>query len=73
VTVTDVFDPTIVNVTAPSIRAGHGGGEGTVQWLSVGYTLAFAVPLSAAGCRVRFVFLAATFCSPRVVCGQSDA
>jgi MFS family permease len=46
-TVTDVFDPTIVNVAAPSIRADLGGGEGTVQWLSVGYTLAFAVLLIA--------------------------
>jgi EmrB/QacA subfamily drug resistance transporter len=39
----DLVDATIVNVAGPSIRVALGGGVSTLQWLSAGYTLAFAV------------------------------
>jgi EmrB/QacA subfamily drug resistance transporter len=41
--VMDLMDATIVNVAGPSIRSALGGGTSTLQWLSAGYTLAFAV------------------------------
>lgn len=43
----DIFDATIVNVAGPSIHTDLGGGTDTLQWLSAGYTLAFAVLLIA--------------------------
>jgi EmrB/QacA subfamily drug resistance transporter len=43
----DLLDATIVNVAAPSIHRDLGGGTSTIQWLSAGYTLAFAVLLIA--------------------------
>jgi EmrB/QacA subfamily drug resistance transporter len=43
--VMDLLDATIVNVAAPSIHRDLGGGSSTIQWLSAGYTLAFAVLL----------------------------
>ena len=39
----DLMDATIVNVAGPSIRNAIGGSASTLQWLSAGYTLAFAV------------------------------
>ncbi len=39
----DLMDATIVNVAGPSIRIALGGSASTLQWLSAGYTLAFAV------------------------------
>src|SRR5580693_3250124 len=39
----DLMDATIVNVAGPSIRAALGGSASTLQWLSAGYTPAFAV------------------------------
>ena len=39
----DIMDATIVNVAGPSIRTALGGGASTLQWLSAGYALAFAV------------------------------
>ncbi len=39
----DTMDATIVNVAGPSIRHAIGGSASTLQWLSAGYTLAFAV------------------------------
>ncbi|WP_375484380.1 MFS transporter [uncultured Jatrophihabitans sp.] len=39
----DLMDATIVNVAGPSIRSALGGSTSTLQWLSAGYTLAFAV------------------------------
>ena len=39
----DLMDATIVNVAGPSIRPALGGSASTLQWLSAGYTLAFAV------------------------------
>src|SRR5580692_9768467 len=41
----DLMDATIVNVAGPSIRRALGGAADTLQWLSAGYTLAFAVLL----------------------------
>jgi EmrB/QacA subfamily drug resistance transporter len=41
--VMDLMDTTIVNVAGPSIRLALGGSASTLQWLSAGYTLAFAV------------------------------
>ncbi|HEY5010740.1 MAG TPA: MFS transporter, partial [Acidimicrobiales bacterium] len=43
----DLLDATIVNVAGPSIHRNLGGGPSTLQWLSAGYTLAFAVLLIA--------------------------
>src|ERR1700733_4627615 len=45
--VMDLLDATIVNVAAPAIHRELGGGASTIQWLSAGYTLAFAVLLIA--------------------------
>jgi EmrB/QacA subfamily drug resistance transporter len=39
----DLMDSTIVNIAGPSIRHALGGSASTLQWLSAGYTLAFAV------------------------------
>jgi EmrB/QacA subfamily drug resistance transporter len=39
----DLMDATIVNVAGPSIRTALGGSVSSLQWLSAGYTLAFAV------------------------------
>jgi EmrB/QacA subfamily drug resistance transporter len=51
----DVLDATIVNVAGPSIHADLGGGANTIQWLSAGYTLAFAV-LLIAGARLGDIY-----------------
>jgi EmrB/QacA subfamily drug resistance transporter len=53
--VMDLLDATIVNVAAPAIHHDLGGGAGTIQWLSAGYTLAFAV-LLIAGARLGDIF-----------------
>jgi MFS family permease len=45
--VVDLLDASIVNVAAPSVHRELGGGPSTIQWLSAGYTLAFAVLLIA--------------------------
>jgi MFS family permease len=45
--VMDLLDATIVNVAAPAVHRDLGGGASTIQWLSAGYTLAFAVLLIA--------------------------
>jgi hypothetical protein len=41
--VMDLVDSTVMNVAAPSVHAGIGGSEATLQWLAAGYTLAFGV------------------------------
>ena len=51
----DVLDATIVNVAGPSIHRDLGGGADTIQWLSAGYTLAFAV-LLIAGARLGDIY-----------------
>ena len=53
--VMDLLDATIVNVAGPSIHRDLGGGAATLQWLSAGYTLAFAV-LLIAGARLGDIF-----------------
>jgi EmrB/QacA subfamily drug resistance transporter len=53
--VMDLMDSTIVNVAGPSIRAALGGSASTLQWLSAGYTLAFAVFL-VTGARLGDMF-----------------
>src|ERR1700759_3348907 len=53
--VMDLLDATIVNVAAPSIHRDLGGGASTLQWLSAGYTVAFAV-LLIAGARLGDIF-----------------
>lgn len=47
--VMDLLDATVMNVAAPTVRAGLGGGEVTMQWLTAGYTLAFGVLLVIGG------------------------
>src|ERR1700723_405961 len=51
----DLLDATIVNVAGPSIHRNLGGGATTLQWLSAGYTLTFAV-LLIAGARLGDIF-----------------
>src|ERR1700728_4366917 len=53
--VMDLLDATIVNVAGPSIHRDLGGGASTIQWLSAGYTLAFAV-LLITGARLGDIF-----------------
>jgi MFS family permease len=53
--VMDLLDATVVNVAGPSIHRDLGGGASTLQWLSAGYTLAFAV-LLIAGARLGDIF-----------------
>ncbi|MFZ0091810.1 MAG: MFS transporter [Solirubrobacteraceae bacterium] len=51
----DLVDSTIVTIAGPSIRRDIGGGASTLQWLSAGYTLAFAV-LLVTGARLGDIF-----------------
>jgi EmrB/QacA subfamily drug resistance transporter len=44
----DAMDATIATIAGPSVRHDLGGGASTLQWISAGYTLAFAVLLIAA-------------------------
>src|SRR6202034_2489439 len=53
--VMDLLDATIVNVAGPSIHHDLGGSSSTLQWLSAGYTLSFAV-LLIAGARLGDIF-----------------
>ncbi|SHN44168.1 MFS transporter [Cryptosporangium aurantiacum] len=47
--VMDLLDTTIVGVASPAIRDDLGGTYASIQWISAGYTLAFAVGLLTAG------------------------
>jgi EmrB/QacA subfamily drug resistance transporter len=51
----DLMDATIVNVAGPSIQSALGGSDSALQWLSAGYTLAFAVFLIT-GARLGDIF-----------------
>jgi EmrB/QacA subfamily drug resistance transporter len=51
----DLMDATIVNVAGPSIKSALGGSDSALQWLSAGYTLAFAVFL-VTGARLGDMF-----------------
>jgi MFS family permease len=53
--VMDLLDSMIVNVASPSVHRDLGGGTSALQWLSAGYTLAFAV-LLIAGARLGDIF-----------------
>ncbi|HTU28230.1 MAG TPA: MFS transporter [Solirubrobacteraceae bacterium] len=53
--VMDAMDSTIANIAGPSVRRDLGGGASTLQWISAGYTLAFAV-LLIAGARLGDIF-----------------
>ncbi|BCY11696.1 MFS transporter [Actinoplanes sp. L3-i22] len=43
--VMDLLDATVMTVAGPSVRAGLGGTQATLQWLTAGYALAFGVLL----------------------------
>jgi len=45
----DLLDATVIAIAGPSVRADLGGGTAFLQWLSAGYTLAFAVGLVTGG------------------------
>jgi EmrB/QacA subfamily drug resistance transporter len=51
----DAMDSTIANIAGPSVRHALGGATSTIQWISAGYTLAFAV-LLIAGARLGDIF-----------------
>jgi EmrB/QacA subfamily drug resistance transporter len=51
----DAMDSTIATIAGPSVRRDLGGGASTLQWISAGYTLAFAV-LLIAGARLGDIF-----------------
>ncbi len=51
----DAMDATIATIAGPSVRHDLGGGASTLQWISAGYTLAFAV-LLIAGARLGDIF-----------------
>ncbi|MEV5144978.1 MFS transporter [Streptomyces sp. NPDC052727] len=45
----DLLDGTVMNVAAPAVRADLGGSLSVIQWITVGYTLSFAVLLVVGG------------------------
>ncbi|WP_030666365.1 MFS transporter [Streptomyces cellulosae] len=45
----DLLDGTVMNVAAPAVRADLDGSLSVIQWITVGYTLAFAVLLVVGG------------------------
>ncbi|GCD96812.1 MFS transporter [Embleya hyalina] len=47
--VMDMLDASVVNVALPTLRADLHAGSAMLQWLLAGYTLAFAVLLTAGG------------------------
>ncbi|MET8359075.1 MFS transporter [Micromonospora sp. NPDC005171] len=47
--VMDLLDSTVMTVAGPSVRAGLGGTEATLQWLTAGYALPFGVLLVIGG------------------------
>jgi EmrB/QacA subfamily drug resistance transporter len=76
----DLLDGTITNVAAPAIQRGLGGGPPLVQWLSAGYTLAFAVLLVTAarlgdayGRRRLFVLGVAGFTLASAACAAAQS
>ncbi|MFJ8743765.1 MFS transporter [Embleya sp. NPDC127516] len=76
----DLLDATVMNVAAPSVRAGLGGGAAMMQWLTAGYTLAFGVLLIVGGRlgdrwgrRRLFVLGAAGFTVASAVCATAPS
>ena len=53
--VMDAMDSTIATIAGPSVRRDLGGDASTLQWISAGYTLSFAV-LLIAGARLGDIF-----------------
>jgi EmrB/QacA subfamily drug resistance transporter len=47
--VMDLLDATVMTVAGPSVRAGLGGTDATLQWLTAGYALPFGVLLVIGG------------------------
>ena len=47
--VMDLLDATVMTVAGPSVQAGLGGTEATLQWLTAGYALPFGVLLVIGG------------------------
>ncbi|MYS85301.1 MFS transporter [Embleya scabrispora] len=76
----DLLDATVMNVAAPSVSAGLGGGVTIMQWLTAGYTLAFGVLLIVGGRlgdrwgrRRLFVLGAAGFTAASAVCAMAPS
>jgi EmrB/QacA subfamily drug resistance transporter len=53
--VMDAMDSTIATIAGPSVRRDLGGGASSLQWITAGYTLTFAV-LLIAGARLGDIF-----------------
>lgn len=74
--VMDLLDSTVVGIAAPSIQRDLGGDSTVIQWVSAGYTLAFAVGLITGGRlgdrygrRRMFLLGLAGFVAMSVLCG----
>ncbi|MET8560304.1 MFS transporter [Streptomyces flaveolus] len=75
----DLLDGTVMNVAAPAVRADLGGSLSVIQWITVGYTLAFAVLLVVGGRlgdiygrKRMFVVGAVGFTLASVLCAVAD-
>ncbi|MFC9846840.1 MFS transporter [Streptomyces sp. NPDC060223] len=76
----DLLDGTVMNVAAPSVRDDLGGSLSVIQWITVGYTLAFAVLLVVGGRlgdiygrKRMFVFGAVGFTLASVLCAVAGS
>ncbi|GAA1586070.1 MFS transporter [Actinoplanes couchii] len=76
--VMDLLDATVMTVAGPSVLAGLGGTEATLQWLTAGYALPFGVLLVIGGRlgdrwgrRRLFVIGAAGFTLASVACAAA--
>ncbi len=74
--VMDLLDTTIVNVGIPSIQADLGASYSAIQWLTAGYSLAFAVLLitggrlgDVVGYKKLFMIGVAGFTAMSLLCG----
>ena len=74
------MDAPLVDVAGPSIRRALGGSASTLQWLSAGYTLAFAVLLITGarlgdmfGCRRLFLVGSAGFTLKSAACAMAPS
>jgi EmrB/QacA subfamily drug resistance transporter len=77
--VLDVLDSTIVNLAIPSIRAGLGVSDATVQWMVAGYALSFSMLLiiggrlgDTIGYRTLFLGGVAAFAVTSLFCGLAQ-
>ncbi|MFE6624369.1 MFS transporter [Streptomyces sp. NPDC057740] len=76
----DLLDGTVMNIAAPAVRADLGGSLSVIQWITVGYTLAFAVLLVVGGRlgdiygrKRMFVIGAVGFTLTSVLCAASGS